>query len=98
MIARVTMSLVCAVLALAPAARAQSPLAGGVAAPVMAPLAKAVTASAGGLTVSGMPDQTVGLVASFSGRAPAGRVVHLQRLDAKSRGWRQVASARADAG
>jgi hypothetical protein len=93
----VSTSLVCALMALAvaPAARAQSP--GGVAAPVMAPPAPALTASSGGLTVSALPDQTLGQVARFSGSAPAGRRVRLQRLDAKTRRWRQVARATADA-
>jgi hypothetical protein len=95
MIARVTMSLVGAALALAPTARAQSP--GGVAAPVMAPLAQAVTAGSGHLTVSALPDQTLGQVARFSGSAPAGRLVRLQRLDAETQRWRQVARARVDA-
>ena len=36
-------------------------------------------------------------VGAFSGRAPAGRLVHLQRLDAGTRRWRQIATARADA-
>jgi rare lipoprotein A len=94
MIARVTISLVGGALALAPTARAQSP--GGVVAPVMAPLAQAVTASSGHLTVSALPDQTLGQVARFSGSAPAGRLVRLQRLDATTQRWRQVASARVD--
>ncbi len=91
--ARVSTSLVGAVMALAFAtpARAQ------VAAPVMAPVAQAVTASSGGLTVTAMPDQTLGQVARFSGSGPAGRLVHLQRLDLKTQRWRQVAAARADA-
>jgi rare lipoprotein A len=99
MIARVSTSLACAVLAMAaaPAARAQTPAAGGVAAPVMAPVEQAVSASVNGLTVSALPDQTLGQVALVSGNAPAGRVVRLQRLDAKTQRWRLVASTRADA-
>jgi rare lipoprotein A len=99
MIARVSTSLACAVLALsaAPPARAQAPAAGGLAAPVMAPVEQAVSASVAGLTVSALPDQTLGQVASFSGNAPAGRVVRLQRLDAQTQRWRLVASTRADA-
>src|SRR4051794_18860548 len=98
MIARVSTSLACAVLALAPAAaRAQTPAAGGVAAPEMVPPAQAVSASSGGLTVTAMPDQTLGEVARFSGRAPAHRLVRLQRQDGKTQRWRNVASARADA-
>jgi rare lipoprotein A len=101
MIARVSTSLACACLALAPVARAQSPAAeaapaGGVAAPVMAPMVQAVTASAGVLTVSAMPNETLGRVAAVTGRAPAGRLVHLQRQDPKTARWRQVASTRAD--
>jgi len=85
-------------LALAPAAaRAQTPAAGGVAAPEMVPPAQAVSASSGGLTVTAMPDQTLGEVARFSGRAPAHRLVRLQRQDGKTQRWRNVASARADA-
>jgi rare lipoprotein A len=97
MIARVSTSLACAVLALVvvPAARAQSP--GGVAAPVMAPVAQAVTASSGRLTVSALPDQTLGVVARFTGSAPAGRLVRLQRLDAATQRWRSIARARVDA-
>jgi rare lipoprotein A len=98
MIARVSTSLVCALLALAPtAARAQTPAAGGVAAPEMVPPAQAVSASSGGLTVTAMPDQTLGAIARFSGNAPANRLVRLQRQDAKTQRWRNVASARADA-
>ncbi len=98
MIARVSTSLVCALLALAPtAARAQTPAAGGVAAPEMVPPAQALSASSGGLTVTAMPDQTLGAIARFAGRAPANRLVHLQRQDAKTQRWRNVASARADA-
>jgi rare lipoprotein A len=99
MIARVSTTLACAALALAvaSAARAQGP-AGGVAAPVMAPVEQAVSASVNGLTVSALPDQTLGQVARFSGNAPAGRVVRLQRLDAKTQRWSLVASTRADAG
>jgi hypothetical protein len=96
MIARVTTGLACACLALAPAARAQAPAAGGVAAPVMAPMVQAVTASAGVLTVSAMPNETLGRVAAVTGRAPAGRLVHLQRQDPNTARWRQVATARAD--
>ena len=98
MIARVSTSLVCACLALAPTARAQAtaPPAGGVAAPVMAPVVQAVTATVNGLTVSALPDQTLGQVARFSGNAPAGRVVRLQRRDPKTQRWRQLTSARAD--
>lgn len=93
MIARISTSLACALLALAaaPAARAQ------VAAPVMAPLANAVTASDGRLTVTAMPHQTLGEVARFRGNAPAGRMVRLQRMDGKTRRWRQIARVRADA-
>jgi rare lipoprotein A len=98
MIARVSTSLACALLALAPvAARAQTPAAGGVAAPEMVPPAQAVSASSGGLTVTAMPDQTLGEVARFSGKAPAHRLVRLQRQDAKTQRWRDVARARADA-
>jgi rare lipoprotein A len=98
MIARVSTSLVCACMALAPAtARAQTPAAGGVAAPEMVPPAQAVSASSGGLTVTAMPDQTLGEVARFSGRAPANRLVRLQRQDSKTQRWRNVATARADA-
>jgi rare lipoprotein A len=99
MIARVSTSLVCACLALAPTARAQAtaPPAGGVAATVMAPVVQAVTATVNGLTVSALPDQTLGQVARFSGNAPAGRVVRLQRRDPKTQRWRQLTSARADA-
>ena len=97
MIARVSTSLACACLALAPVARAQQGApAGGVVAPVLAPMVHAVTASAGGLTVSAMPNEPLGRVAAVSGRAPAGRLVHLQRQDPKTARWRQVASARAD--
>jgi rare lipoprotein A len=97
MIARATTSLVGAAMALAfaPAARAQ--MSGGTAAPELAPLAAAVSASAGGLSVSALPDLTLGAVARFSGTAPANRLVRLQRLDAKTRRWRQVARTRADA-
>ena len=98
MIARVSTSLACALLALAPtAARAQTPAAGGVAAPEMVPPAQAVSASSGGLTVTAMPDQTLGAIARFTGNAPANRLVRLQRQDAKTQRWRNVASARADA-
>jgi rare lipoprotein A len=99
MIARVTTSLVCcAVLAFAQTAHAQMTApAGGVAAPVMAPVAQAVTAAANGLTVTALPAQTLGQVASFNGNAPAGRIVRLQRLDAKTRRWSRLKSARADA-
>jgi rare lipoprotein A len=98
MIARVSTSLACALLALAPAAaRAQTPAAGGVAAPEMVAPAQAVSASSGGLTVSAMPDQTLGAIARFSGKAPAHRLVRLQRQDVKTQRWRNVASARADA-
>ena len=98
MIARVSTSLACALLALAPAAaRAQTPAAGGVAAPEMVPPAQAVSASSGGLTVTAMPDQTLGAIARFSGHAPANRLVRLQRQDSKTQRWRIVASARADA-
>jgi peptidoglycan lytic transglycosylase len=98
MIARVSTSLSCAVLALAvvPAARAQSP--GGAAAPVMAPVAQAVTAGSGRLTVSALRDQMLGQIARFTGSAPAGRLVRLQRLDATTRRWRSIARARAGAG
>jgi rare lipoprotein A len=98
MIARVSTTLACACLALAPtASRAQTPAAGGVAAPEMVPPAQAVSASSGGLTVTAMPDQTLGQVARFSGRAPAHRLVRLQRQDAKTQRWKNVARARADA-
>jgi rare lipoprotein A len=69
---------------------------GGVAAPVMAPLVPAVTASVGGLSLSAMPDQTLGHVGAFSGRAPAGRLIHLQRQDTRQR-WKDVATARSTA-
>ena len=98
MIARVSTSLACALLALAPtAACAQTTVSGGVAAPEMVPPAQAVSASSGGLTVSGMPDQTLGEVARFSGKAPANRLVRLQRQDSKTQRWKNVARARADA-
>jgi rare lipoprotein A (peptidoglycan hydrolase) len=97
MIARVTTSLACACLALAPAAHAQTTVSGGVAAPEMVPPAQAVSASSGGLSVTAMPDQTLGQIARFTGRAPANRLVHLQRQDAKTQKWRDVAKARADA-
>ncbi len=97
MIARVTTTSVCALLALAPVARAQAPAAGGVAAPEMVAPAQAVSASSGGLTVTGMPDQTLGEIARFSGRAPANRLVRLQRHDTATQRWRVVARARADA-
>jgi peptidoglycan lytic transglycosylase len=98
MIARVSTSLACALLALAPAAaRAQTPAAGGVAAPEMVAPAQAVSASSGGLTVTAMPDQTLGAIARFSGKAPANRLVRLQRQDSKTQRWRNVATARADA-
>jgi hypothetical protein len=104
LIARLSTFVVGAALALAPAARAQAPQTnatpasgGGVAAPVMAPVAQAVTASANGLSVSAMPDQTLGHVGAFSGQAPAGRLVHLQRLDSVKQRWKDVATARADA-
>jgi rare lipoprotein A len=110
MIARVSTSLVGAALALlvAPAlAPAQDPTPtptptpssspGGVAAPVMAPMVEAETASSGRVTISAMPDQTLGQVGRFSGTAPAGRVVRLQRLDPKTQRWSAVASLRADA-
>ena len=98
MIARVSTSLVCACLALAPTAHAQTAAlpAGGVVAPSMAPVTQAVTASVNGLTVSALPDQTLGQVARFNGNAPAGRVVRLQRLDQKTQRWRLVKSVRAD--
>jgi rare lipoprotein A (peptidoglycan hydrolase) len=63
----------------------------------MVPPAQAVSASSGGLTVTAMPDQTLGAIARFSGRAPANRLVRLQRQDAKTQKWRNVARARADA-
>jgi rare lipoprotein A len=66
---------------------------GGVAAPVMAPVVHAVTASVDGVSLSAMPDQTLGQVAAFSGTAPAGRLIHLQREDTKQR-WKDVATAR----
>jgi rare lipoprotein A len=91
--AALALAATCALMALGSA----SPARAQVAAPVMAPLAQAVTASSGGLTVSAMPDQTLGEVARFSGSGPAGRLVHLQRLDAETQRWRQVASARVDA-
>jgi hypothetical protein len=95
MIARVSMSLACALaLVPVPAALAQSP--GGVTAPDMVSPAQAVSASSGGLTVTAMPDQTLGAVARFSGHAPAGRIVSLQRQDTKTQRWRVVARARAD--
>jgi hypothetical protein len=95
MIARVSMSLACALaLVPVPAALAQSP--GGVTAPDMVRPAQAVSASSGGLTVTAMPDQTLGAVARFSGNAPAGRLVSLQRQDSKTQRWRVVARARAD--
>jgi rare lipoprotein A (peptidoglycan hydrolase) len=98
MIARVSTSLACALLALAPAAaRAQSPAAGGVAAPEMVAPAQAVSASSGGLTVTAMPDQTLGEIARFSGKAPANRLVRLQRQDSTTQKWKNVARARADA-
>ena len=97
MIARVTTSLACACLALAPAARAQTTVSGGVAAPQMVAPAQAVSASSGGLSVTAMPDQTLGEIARFTGHAPANRLVHLQRQDAKTQKWRNVAKARADA-
>jgi rare lipoprotein A (peptidoglycan hydrolase) len=98
MIARVSTSLACALLALAPvAARAQTPAAGGVAAPEMVPPAQAVSASSGGLTVTAMPDQTLGEIARFSGKAPANRLVRLQRQDSTTQKWKNVARARADA-
>ena len=97
MIARVT-TILCAVLACAAPARAQTPApAGGVAAPVMAPVAQAVTAGANGLTVTALPNQTLGQIGRFNGNAPAGRIVRLQRLDAATQQWRQLKSARADA-
>jgi hypothetical protein len=96
MIARVSTSLACACLALAPAAGAQTTVSGGVAAPEMVPPAQAVSASSGGLTVTAMPDQTLGAIARFSGRAPANRLVRLQRQDARTQKWRNVARARAD--
>jgi len=97
MIARVSTTLACACLALAPtAARAQTPAAGGVAAPEMVAPAQAVSASSGGLTITAMPDQTLGAVARFSGRAPAKRLVRLQRQDVKTQKWRDVAKVRAD--
>jgi rare lipoprotein A (peptidoglycan hydrolase) len=95
MIARVSTSLACACLALAAVARAQSP--GGVAAPVMVPPAQAVSASRGGLTITAMPDQTLGDIVRVSGRAPANRLVRLQRQDNSTQRWRVVARARADA-
>jgi len=98
MIARVSTSLACALLALAPtAACAQTTVSGGVAAPEMVPPAQAVSASSGGLTVTAMPDQTLGEVARFSGKAPANRLVRLQRQDSKTQRWKNVARARADA-
>jgi rare lipoprotein A len=98
MIARVSTSLACALLVLAPtAARAQTPAAGGVAAPEIVPPAQAVSASSGGLTVTAMPDQTLGEIARFTGKAPANRLVRLQRQDSKTQKWKNVARARADA-
>jgi peptidoglycan lytic transglycosylase len=98
MIARVSTSLACALLALAPAtACAQTTVSGGVAAPEMVPPAQAVSASSGGLTVTAMPDQTLGEIARFSGKAPAHRLVRLQRQDSKTQKWKNVARARADA-
>jgi len=98
MIARVSTSLACALLALAPAAaHAQTTVSGGVAAPEMVPPAQAVSASSGGLTVTAMPDQTLGEIARFSGKAPANRLVRLQRQDSKTQRWKNVARARADA-
>jgi rare lipoprotein A (peptidoglycan hydrolase) len=98
MIARVSTSLACALLALAPAAaHAQTTVSGGVAAPEMVPPAQAVSASSGGLTVTAMPDQTLGEIARFNGRAPANRLVRLQRQDTKTQKWKNVARARADA-
>jgi rare lipoprotein A (peptidoglycan hydrolase) len=97
MIARVSTSLACACLALASTAHAQTTVSGGVAAPEMVPPAQAVSASSGGLSVTAMPDQTLGQIARFTGRAPANRLVHLQRQDAKTQKWRDVAKARADA-
>jgi rare lipoprotein A len=70
---------------------------GGVAAPVMAPLVEAVTASSGRVSVTALPDQTLGVVGRYSGTAPAGRLVRLQRLDAATQRWSAVAHARADA-
>jgi rare lipoprotein A len=84
-------------LALPAAAAAQEPSPGGVAAPVMAPVVEAVTASSGRVSVSALPDQTLGVVARYSGSAPAGRLVRVQRLDAATQRWRPVAHARADA-
>jgi peptidoglycan lytic transglycosylase len=63
----------------------------------MVPPAQAVSASSGGLTVTAMPDQTLGAVARFSGKAPANRLVRLQRQDSKTQRWKNVARARADA-
>jgi hypothetical protein len=98
MIARVfATSLVCAVLALPAAAAAQEPSPGGVAAPVMAPVVEAVSATSGRVSVSALPDQTLGVVGRYSGSAPAGRLVRVQRLDAATQRWRPVAHARADA-
>jgi rare lipoprotein A (peptidoglycan hydrolase) len=98
MIARVSTSLACALLALAPsAALAQTTVSGGVAAPEMVPPAQAVSASSGGLTVTAMPDQTLGEIARFSGKAPANRLVRLQRQDSTTQKWKNVARARADA-
>jgi rare lipoprotein A len=97
MIARAT-TILCASLACASPASAQTAApAGGVAAPAMAPVAQAVTAGANGLTVTALPDQTLGRIARFNGNAPAGRIVRLQRLDAKTQRWRQLKSSRADA-
>jgi rare lipoprotein A len=96
MIARVTTSLALACLVLAPAAGAQTTVSGGVAAPEMVAPAQAVSASSGGLSVTAMPDQTLGVIARFTGHAPANRLVHLQRQDVKTQKWRDVAKARAD--
>jgi peptidoglycan lytic transglycosylase len=97
MIARVS-TILCAVFACATPAYGQAGApAGGVAAPVMAPVAQAVTAGANGLTVTALPNQTLGQIGRFNGNAPAGRIVRLQRLDAKTQKWRQLKSVRADA-
>jgi hypothetical protein len=105
MIARVSTSLAGAALALSilpamTAAQAPAPTPtpspGGVVAPVMAPVVAAETAASGRLSVSAMPDQTLGALGRFGGSAPAGRIVRLQRLDATTRQWTAVASARAD--
>jgi rare lipoprotein A len=91
MVIRVLIAAALALLAAAPAARAQ------VAAPVTAPVVTTVTATGDGLMLTARPDATVDQVVRFRGTAAAGRLVSVALQDPDTLQWSRIARVRADA-